>query len=222
MVSAVNYAALSASIIAVLLTGKFMVQLAAWRAAEVLEKPRYDVISNFNGVELRKYKPYIVAEVRTGTPKMKQASSSGFRQVAGYIFGKNKVRKGDGPLKMKMTAPVRMESQSKDTSISFVMGSKYDLASLPKPMNKNVTLRQIAEHYLAVKKFSGPPPNEELVGQIRDQIRKTLNEKGLIEAKKDKTFLYQYHDPFATPNFLRKNEVGLELTRGSVKKILKE
>jgi len=206
------------------------VGFAAWRSAEGLEKPRYTIVGSFgNGIEIRKYQPYIVAEVRSRESSMKKATSSGFRQVAGYIFGKNKPRRSSiysllsrssGPAsKMKMTAPVRTEMKTSSSvaklqeeySTSFVMGSKYEMGELPVPLNKNVTLRRIPGHFLAVKRFSGPPPTEEKVETYKAEILDTLSKNGL-SASKGRTFVYQYHDPFATPNFLRKNEVAVAVS----------
>eukprot|EP00472_Partenskyella_glossopodia_P004810 CAMPEP_0197528132 /NCGR_PEP_ID=MMETSP1318-20131121/23975_1 /TAXON_ID=552666 /ORGANISM="Partenskyella glossopodia, Strain RCC365" /LENGTH=242 /DNA_ID=CAMNT_0043083095 /DNA_START=49 /DNA_END=777 /DNA_ORIENTATION=+ len=203
--------------------------LYAWRSANMLEKPQYSVISTINGVELRHYKPYLVAEVKSKSPDMKKALSSGFRQVAGYVFGKNKAWQGlfsrRKPIKMKMTAPVRTTmkestSETKPYTVSFPMGSDFTWSNLPIPDNRNVTLRMIPGHFLAVKKFSGPPPTEEKVKKFRDQIVKVLAGTGLKIPywKKDETVLYQYHDPFATPNILRRNEVGVELSPATAAK----
>mmetsp|Transcript_26856 Transcript_26856/g.37478 ORF Transcript_26856/g.37478 Transcript_26856/m.37478 type:complete len:99 (-) Transcript_26856:338-634(-) len=85
------------------------------------------------------------------------------------------------------------------------------MGELPVPLNKNVTLRQIPGHFLAVKKFSGPPPTEDKVETYRAEILDALSKNGLFPSI-GKTFVYQYHDPFATPNFLRKNEVAVAIS----------
>mmetsp|Transcript_30204 Transcript_30204/g.73513 ORF Transcript_30204/g.73513 Transcript_30204/m.73513 type:complete len:254 (+) Transcript_30204:121-882(+) len=216
-----------ASVLGYFLLGIFTLRagfgILAWRSAEKLEKPSYKVIGKQDGVELRSYSPYVIAEVVSNGNTMKKANSAGFRKIAGYIFGKNRERTGffkkAGPCKMKMTAPVRTELAEKNTrkkySLSFVMSDKYPLSKLPIPDDKSVKLRKIPAHFMAVKSFSGPPPDENTVAKFRADIMKVLNDNGISHSflSNDKTFLYQYHDPFATPNFLRKNEVGVTLSK---------
>ena len=45
-----------------------------------LEEPKFEVIAEFDDVEIRRYEPYVVAEVDVSN------DSSGFRKLAGYIF----------------------------------------------------------------------------------------------------------------------------------------
>ena len=98
--------------------------LAAWRAANNLEKPSYTVVKRlpldataaFGGrrscggiVEVRKYEPYLIAETTVNESSMRKAGSSGFGKCAGYIFGKNEARQSMGRQaeKMAMTSSVR-------------------------------------------------------------------------------------------------------------------
>ena len=74
--------------------------LMFWGTAMAYEEPDYDVLAERDGYELRRYAPYIVAEVDVdGT--FKTAGNSAFGILAGYIFGDNADRQ-----KMAMTVPV--------------------------------------------------------------------------------------------------------------------
>ena len=64
------------------------------------EEPKYDVVRQLDGAELRQYEPYVVAQVLVAGPA-EQAGNQAFSILAGYIFGKNKREK-----KFAMTAPV--------------------------------------------------------------------------------------------------------------------
>ena len=80
------------------------VLMAAWVAYGALavsrvEEPPYQVLKSEQGIEIRPYEPYRVAEVRVAGYEI--ASSQGFRLLARYIFGHN-VRQQ----KMAMTKPV--------------------------------------------------------------------------------------------------------------------
>ena len=69
--------------------------------SHAIEEPDYEVIGKLdNNVELRKYAPYVVAEVVLEATA-DDAGNQAFPILAGYIFGKNK-----GDKKFAMTAPV--------------------------------------------------------------------------------------------------------------------
>jgi len=217
---------------AVLRAGRFGVGVLAWRAANALERPNFAVIKSLEGgVELRRYAPYFIAETEVEADNMRQGSSKGFRSVASYIFGANKpsmkmamtapVRTEAAAAKgevMKMTAPVRTEppaAGSKRTKVSFVLEKSYTKKTAPAPLDRSVRVRQVAPHLLAVRTFSGPPPSEERVELERQRILSGLSSSGLRPAD-GSTLVYGYHDPFITPNFLRRNEVCLRVVDNGV------
>ena len=149
---------------------------------------------------------------------MRESSGAGFRQVASYLFGQNQPQKAlpsGGGEKMSMTAPVRSSEDGKSTKISFVLPSKFSLRTAPRPLDKKVRLRQVQPHYLAARAFSGPPPGEGRVQRERERVLRALSDRSLRPAGLE-TLVYGYHDPFMTPNFLRKNEVGVYVDGGSV------
>ena len=112
--------------------------------------------------------------------------------------------------KMAITAPVRSVAGNKatKTKISFVIGSKYTLKTVPKPKDPAVKVKTVGEHCLAAVRFSGPPPSDERITKERDLILETLEKEG-IKAKGKDTMVYGYHDPVITPNWLRRNEVAV-------------
>ena len=154
---------------------------------------------------------------------MRESTGTGFRQVASYLFGQNQPRGQPKALpagageKMSMTAPVRSSEDGKRTKISFVLPSKFSLRTAPLPLDRKVRLRQVAPHYLAARAFSGPPPGEGRVQRERERVLRALGDRSLRPASGAETLVYGYHDPFMTPNFLRKNEVGVYVDGGSVR-----
>ncbi|KAL3802777.1 hypothetical protein HJC23_007554 [Cyclotella cryptica] len=219
--------------------------LAAWRAANQLERPNYTVVRRLpinprqrrGEIEIRKYEPYLIAETTIDESSMRKAGSLGFGKCAGYIFGKNTpVGKSEQPEKMAMTAPVRsvgevssgekmamtspVRSQGNKkgkTKISFVIGSKYTLQNVPKPTDKSVRVKRVDGHYLAASTFSGPPPSDERVREERSKLVQTCEREGIrIKGGKNETFVYGYHDPVVTPNILRRNEVCVEVDGSSL------
>ena len=53
-----------------------------------------------------------------------------------------------------MTVPVMEQGTDATRRVTFSMPSKYTLATLPKPNNAAVTLREIPAHRVAVLRFS--------------------------------------------------------------------
>jgi SOUL heme-binding protein len=190
--------------------------LYAYLETEKLERPSYEVIARLaDGVEIRRYEPYIIAETEVDESGFQEAGKAGFFPCAEYIFGKNKKRRGESE-KMAMTAPVRLDGgDSKKTKVSFVIGSNYTLKTVPKPLEKKVKLRQVPAHTLAVKSFSGPPPKDKRVLKERQKLGAVLADAGISAKNDGTTLVYGYHDPFITPNILRRNEVAV-LVDGNV------
>ncbi|XP_021614793.1 uncharacterized protein LOC110616661 isoform X2 [Manihot esculenta] len=80
-----------------------------------LETPKYQILKRTGGYEIRKYAPFIVVETRGN----KLSGSTGFNDVAGYIFGKNSTME-----KIPMTTPVFTEAndvESSEVSIQIVI-----------------------------------------------------------------------------------------------------
>ena len=133
---------LLASAVAVLSTVRFGAGIYFYRQTELLERPSYTVLQVLSdGVELRQYEPYLIAETEVDGAGFKEPTGQGFRSCAKYIFGKNKPRRQDrkslvkssleslfgrnkkksGNIegeKMAMTAPVRVSGESSSTSSS--------------------------------------------------------------------------------------------------------
>ena len=192
--------------------------------AMAIEEPKYRVIEQSGDFKLRVYDPKIIAEVEVpGT--LKQASSKGFRLIADYIFGNNTSQTGaisngnsesismTAPVtmqakseKISMTAPVSMEDTGQTWRMHFVMPSQYTLATLPKPNNPAVTIRQIPGNKYAVIRFSG------FAGKAKAD-KKTAELEKWLKSKNIKPIgqpeLARYNPPWTLP-FMRRNEVMIK------------
>lgn len=211
-------------VVVALLAIRYAGGIYAWHTENRLEQPAYEVVMRLpGGVEVRRYESYNIAEA-TIKAGLKEATSSGFQLVAGYIFGKNVPRDKARFLrpppppevseKMAMTAPVRQAiSRDRTVRLSFVMSPKRSLGSLPIPRDAKVRLRQVPPHYAALVKFSGPPPADSVVAKKKEQVLEALAASGgTVRAAHDgETLVHGFHDPFVVPNFLRRNEVGVNV-----------
>jgi uncharacterized protein (TIGR02246 family) len=163
-------------------------------SAMAIEEPKYSVLQEFeNGIEIRAYEPHLVA-----VTKMDGSQNSGFRVLAGYIFGGNEKEQ-----EIAMTAPVSTTMMADSPEMTFMIPSEYDLAELPKPNDERVNFREVPAYTAAVIRFSGRA-NSEIVEAHWQKLRAFLANsewKGLGEPT-----LNQYNPPW-TLGFWRRNEI---------------
>ena len=180
-----------------------------------VEQPKYQVLSSEGNIEIRKYNSKIVAEV-TVQGERKEAISQGFRLLADYIFGnniKNSSISMTAPVtqqqnqKIAMTAPVSQLATDNGWVVNFVMPSEYSLATLPKPNNNKVILKEITSKVFAVIKFSGMNTDENIVRNEK-RLRTYLLENEM-NALSVPTYAF-YNPPWTLP-LLRRNEVLIEI-----------
>ncbi|WP_255535062.1 heme-binding protein [Polynucleobacter sp. Nonnen-W13] len=183
------------------------------------EEPRFSIIEKSEPFELRSYAPQLIAEVKV-EGDLDTASSQGFRLIAAFIFGQNQVSE-----KISMTAPVAIETAqstkiamtvpvgieaSKDSAkgvsqwvFSFVMPSEYTMATLPKPLNPLVSIRELPAQRRAAITFSGFY-NEAKV------LEKTKALEDWIKSKQWQSIgnpqFARYNPPWSIP-FIRRNEI---------------
>ena len=180
-----------------------------------VEKPDYKVVKSEQNIEIRQYKPMIIAEVEIDG-KREDAIQDGFRLLADYIFGNNMVEKVismNAPVQQKennkiaMTAPVQQQLIGKLWKISFVMPSKYSMNSLPVPNNNRVRLKEILAKKFVVIEFSGTNSNDN-VNEHENQLMNYIegNQIKIIDSPK-----YAFYNAPWTLPFLRRNEVMIEI-----------
>lgn len=182
------------------------------------EEPRYTLVRDGGDFELRRYEPYIVAELDVQSD-FEQAGSVAFNTLAGFIFGKN-----HGEEKIGMTAPVTQRAKGETMAmtapvmqragnggsyvLAFVMPSRYTMETLPRPVDLRIRIRQVPGTLMAVRKYRG--------GWGESRYR--AEEKKLFEAV-DASKLRRialplwarYNSPFWPPPPFRRNEILVEV-----------
>ena len=201
------------------LSALIIAALIAAPDAMAIEEPAYEVLLSTKHYEVRRYQPYIVAEVDV-EGDMGSAGNKAFRILAGYIFGKNEpgekmamtapVESQAKGQKMAMTAPVLSDTPASDRSeytYGFVMEAKYTLDTLPAPLDPRIRIVEKPARIVAVRLYSGRWSE----GNYRE------NETALLEAlQTDRVqttgdpMLARYNGPF-TPWFMRRNEIQIEV-----------
>ena len=185
-------------------------------AQEQTEQPGYAVVERAGEIELREYKPMIVAEASVSGPRGR-AMNRGFRIIADYIFGNNlsqskvamtsPVTQQAVSEKIAMTSPVTQQSDGETWQVRFIMPSKYTMETLPTPNNPAVKLVEVPAKRVAVIRFAGWAWSETIEERER-QLKAYLAVHELPAAASP---TYAFYDPPGTPPERRRNEVMIEL-----------
>ncbi len=162
--------------------------------AIAIEEPVYQVEKAWEAeqIEIRAYAPRIMAV--TG---MNEDSDSGFRVLAGYIFGGNAEEQ-----KIAMTAPVQ-QTMAGEKEMAFMMPAEYALKDLPQPEDQRVSFREAPAYTAAVIQFSGWASAEK-ADENWQQLQHFLIAEG-IDITGEPT-LNQYNPPWTLP-YMRRNEI---------------
>ena len=199
------------------------------KPAMAIEEPKYEVVTADAQFEVRHYAPILIAETIV-EGDMDAASSKGFRLIADFIFGNNQQADSDKKAKIAMTAPVTVEPQSskiamtapvtvepqaaessmkttKTWRINFVMPSQYTLATIPKPKNNAVTLREVPSKYFIVHKYSGFNTISRVQAKTDEAVEWATKRSYKIIGTPQ---LSRYDPPWTLPMF-RRNEIMIEI-----------
>jgi len=174
------------------------------------EEPKYSVVETYDDWELRRYNPTIEARVIV-KGAFRPSVSAGFRLLAGYIFGNNRLPDTEQSQKIAMTAPVSAApttttspGEPSQWTITFTMPSSFKMSTLPQPLDSRVTIHQTNGGLYAAKRFSGKVKTPENWSVHDTSVRTALSEQGL--AANGATLTAQYNGPWV-PGPFRRNEV---------------
>lgn len=163
------------------------------------ESAPYKVVRTAGKFEVRDYPALTLVE----TPMSSAGNSDdgSFMRLFRFITGAN-----EGKQKIAMTTPVFMSGSATNLTMAFVLPAKFKTASVPKPADDTVKVRELPAGRFAVLRFSG--------GQSAKKEAESLAKLNTwMEAEKLSALsppVYGYFDPPWTPAFLRRNEVMLQ------------
>ena len=185
---------------AVLVSLFLIAQSFIFLSVSKIEQHKYSVIKEYDDFEVRKYESALFSSVVMKDTSYDQTSSSGFRVLAGYIFGGNETGE-----KIAMTSPVSME-MGDSTKMSFMVPSNYTEKDLPKPKNGRIFFERKEGAIMAAIRFGGWA-NDKRIAKYKKQLAESLAKQGIQHTGK---FSYLgYNPPYAL--IARRNEVVVEL-----------
>ena len=167
------------------------------------ESAPYKVVRADGRFELRDYPALSVVE----TPMAASGNSDdgSFMRLFRFITGANEAKQ-----KIAMTTPVFMSGSDSNATMAFVLPAKLDAATVPKPADGAVTVRELPGGRFAVLRFSGGRSTKREAETLA-RLQTWLAAQGLKTAA---TPVYGYFDPPWTPSLLRRNEVMLRVETG--------
>lgn len=168
--------------------------------AHDLEEPEYEVLSEHEGFEVRKYSKSVQARLLTPGNGW-GGSSGGFRRIAGYIFGGNQSNQ-----RIAMTAPVQMWDTDDGSMMSFTMPSEHSIEDLPIPNDKGVEIAEVDEYVVAVLPFSGFSRTSK-AKRLMAKLEALVRAVGMTAT--GAPVLAVYDNPGTTLPFMRRNEIHL-------------
>lgn len=185
--------------------------------ALAIEEPGFEVVRQVGEqVELRRYAPYVVAEVVLDTSAA-EAGNQAFPILAGYIFGKNKgqreiamtapVTQTPEPIKIAMTAPVTQAGADGGYTVQFTMPAAYTLATLPEPLDARIRLKERAGKRYAVIRYSGFWSDANYQTHL-EKLEQAAQAAGVATQGAP---VYARYDAPWVPWFLRRNEIWLQV-----------
>lgn len=184
-----------------------------------VEQPPYRAVAQVGAVEIRSYGPRLAAATVVEGDQI-AARSTGFRRLAGYIFGGNRshasiamtapVAQADGTTDIAMTAPV---DQTPDPAgrwhIRFFMPAQYTRDTLPEPLDQGVQIVTVPAQTIAVLRYAGLAS----AAAVRDANGRLL--KSLAGSGWDAhgTPMAWFYDPPWTIPPLRRNEAAIAVSQ---------
>ncbi len=182
-----------------LLIGVGALFVASSRAA--YETAQYAVVSKQGDIELRRYAPMIVA-----TTELKlEDRDNGFGRLFRFISGENESKQ-----KIAMTTPVFMPSNAEGQAMTmqFVLPAEVGKEGAPKPNASNVTMESRPGGLFVALRFRGYGSQEKQQRALETLLAwiKTTGRSAKGPP------IFAYYDPPWTPEFLRRNEVLIEVS----------
>ena len=166
----------------------------------------YTVTGKSDGIEYRHYPGLVLATVDSAD------DNAGFNLLFAYISGSNRPKE-----KIAMTAPVITSQKIPMTApvvsdrgtMSFVLPAGITREESPDPTDSRVRIVAVPERDIAVLRFSGYAPPEDVETETSRLLEGLKNENVVTTGQ---PFLMRYDSPW-TPGFLRRNEVAIEIRR---------
>ena len=169
-----------------------------------VEQPNYNLIKKTKNIEIRHYKKLLYAETKVTGPR-EESISTGFRIIADYIFGNNRLSESNNnSSKIAMTSPVIQERISNSNwKVKFIMPQSFTVQNLPLPNNEKIEITEGNDEYYIAIRFSGSSSQKNL-----DKNHKILLDHiSVNDIETSGSTIYAFYNPPWTLPIFRRNEI---------------
>ena len=169
-----------------------------------VEQPNYNLIKKTKNIEIRHYKKLLYAETTVTGPR-EESISTGFRIIADYIFGNNRLSESNNnSSKIAMTSPVIQERISNSNwKVKFIMPQSFTVQNLPLPNNEKIEIAEGRDEYYIAIRFSGSSSQKNL-----DKNHKILLDHiSVNDIETSGSTIYAFYNPPWTLPIFRRNEI---------------
>jgi hypothetical protein len=192
--------------------GLFLAGCSVFGIRSGTPEPPYKLVGQAGPVEIRSYAPRLAASVTVPGDEI-DARATGFRRLAGFIFGGNTTNAkiemtapvAQASAKIAMTAPVAQTKAATGWTITFYMPDNYTMATLPVPKDPGIEIHEVPGETVAVLRYSGIP-GKAAVAAAHSRLAAAL--RGAAWHATGAPVDYFYDPPWTLP-WARRNEVAV-------------
>lgn len=164
---------------------------------------RYDVVENFEGVEMRDYPAHVAIEI-TIRGNRKSTVNTGYRVLGEYLAGKN-----DKAQKIEMVMPICQFGEADLWKLYLSLPLEYKLDSVPKPLVSQIKLIDVHKKRFIVTKL-GTMASDENISEANQALMDYVFPNNLKITSQP--IIAFYNPPWSLP-FVRRNELMIEVRR---------
>tara|TARA_B100001142_G_C14210705_1_gene607500 strand:+ start:516 stop:1073 length:558 start_codon:yes stop_codon:yes gene_type:complete len=173
-----------------------LIFLPLFMFSQSYETQKYRLVNKIDNFEIRYYPKAIKAKVESNNN-----SNNNFMKLFRYISGNNEANQ-----KIAMTTPVYMRKNSVNSTMEFVMPSKFDMQSIAVPNDKSVKIIESDAGFFASVRFGGYS-NPSRQKKYTNELLQILESKDISYI--GEPLLVSYNSPYKF--FSRRNEIIIEI-----------
>jgi hypothetical protein len=164
---------------------------------------RYDIVENFEGVEMRDYPAHVAIEIAVRGDR-KSTVNTGYRVLGEYLAGKNEVNQ-----RIDMISPICQQGDADIWKLVFSLPLDYKIENTPKPTVTQIKLVNVPEKRYIATKLNMFASDEDI-----DKSQQRLMDYAFPNNLRitSQPIIAFFNPPWSLP-FRRKNELMIEVRR---------
>ncbi len=185
------------------------------------EELKYYVILKEHSMQIRKYRPFILAQTIV-RGEFNVARELAMKRLQHYLHGHNDFReriRRTTPIfqsrgeRLSFTSCVNDKPQEESWIMGIILPSRFGIGNMPHPLEKNIKLLKIPSLIVASRRYSGSN-SEEVIDKQSDELYRWIEKHPKYKIISEPRYA-QYDGPYVVPIF-RRNEIQISLIETDV------